>query len=81
MKQVMLNLSVAENVRMFVNTVSKYSFNMNLRSGRYVVDAKSILGIFSLNLGNPITLEIDDRDALPEQVEALLNEIQPFVVE
>lgn len=74
-------MSVAENVRRFVNTVSKYPFNMNLRSGRYVVDAKSILGIFSLNLGNAIILEIDDRDALPEQVEALLNEIQPFVVE
>ena len=48
---------------------------MDLRSGRYVVDAKSILGIFSLDLSKPVTLEIYD-----DNCDDLLEEIKSFVV-
>ena len=76
MKSVMIRLSLVENVNRFVNIVSRYPFEMDLRAGRHVVDAKSILGIFSLDLSRPITLEIYSDDC-----EQLLTDIQPFVEE
>ena len=76
MKSVMIRLSLVENVNKFVNTASRYPSEMDLRAGRHVVDAKSILGIFSLDLSRPITLDIYADDC-----EKLLGEIKPFVVE
>ena len=76
MKTVMIRLSLVENVNRFVNIVGRYPFDMDLRAGRHVVDAKSILGIFSLDLSRPIALEIYSEDC-----EELLKEIQPFVVQ
>ena len=72
MKSVMIKLSLVENVNQFVNIVTRYPFEMDLRAGRHVVDAKSILGIFSLDLSRPITLEIysDDCDDLLKEIEA-----------
>ena len=75
MKTVMIRLSLVENVNKFVNIVGRYPYEMDLRAGRHVVDAKSILGIFSLDLSRPITLEIYHDDC-----DELLKEIQPFVV-
>ncbi len=74
MKSVQIRLSLVENVNKFVNIVSHYPFEMDLRAGRHVVDAKSILGIFSLDLSRSITLEIYSDDC-----EDLLKEIQPFL--
>ena len=74
MKSVMIRLSLVENVNKFVNIVSHYPYEMDLRAGRHVVDAKSILGIFSLDLSRPISLEIYTDDC-----EDLLKEIQPFM--
>ena len=74
MKSVLVRLSLVENVNKFVNIVSHYPFEMDLRAGRHVVDAKSILGIFSLDLSRPITLEI-----YSENCDDLLKEIQPFL--
>ena len=76
MKSVMIRLSLVENVNKFVNVVSRYPFEMDLRAGRHVVDAKSILGIFSLDLSRPITLDIYSDDC-----DQLLEEIKPFVEE
>lgn len=74
-KTVMIRLSLVENVNQFVNIVSRYPFEMDLRAGRHVVDAKSILGIFSLDLSKPIAMEI-----YSEECDDLLKEIAPFVV-
>ncbi len=74
MKSVMIRLSLVENVNKFVNIVSGFPFEMDLRAGRHVVDAKSILGIFSLDLSRPITLEIYSDDCA-----GLLEEITPFL--
>ena len=52
-----ISLNSINNVKNFVNTVNKYDFDVDLTSGRYVVDAKSIMGIFSLDLSKPIILE------------------------
>ena len=75
MKTATIRLSLVENVNKFVNVVSHYPFDMVLRCGRNVVDAKAILGIFSLDLSRPITLEIYSDDC-----DTLLKEIQPFIV-
>ena len=75
MRSVPIKLSFAEEVKSFVNTVNRYPYEVDLRAGRHVVDAKSILGIFSLDLSRPITLEIYSEDC-----QALLDEIQPFVI-
>ncbi len=74
MKTVQIRLSLVENVNRFVNIVGRYPFEMDLRAGRHVVDAKSILGIFSLDLSRPITLEIYQDDC-----GSLLEEIKPFL--
>ena len=76
MKSVMIRLSLVENVNKFVNVVSRYPFEMDLRAGRHVVDAKSILGIFSLDMSRPITLDIYSDDC-----DGLLEDIRPFMEE
>ena len=62
MKSVSILLNTTESVKKFVNIMSSYDFPTDLRSGRYVVDAKSILGIFSLDLSKPLTVEIYSDD-------------------
>ena len=74
MKSVNIKLSLAENVKSFVNVVNRYPYDVDLRAGRHVVDAKSILGIFSLDWSKPVTMEIYSEDC-----EDLLNEIKPFI--
>ena len=63
MTTVNIRLTTLEDVRRFVNTVTKYDIEIDLCSGRYVVDAKSIMGIFSLDLSKPIALEAHTDDA------------------
>ena len=46
----------------FVNTVSKYEFDMDMRKGRVVVDAKSLLGIMHLGLNNVMELQMYSED-------------------
>ena len=70
MKSVTLNLGTAESVKHFVNVTNKFDYDMDLRSGRHVVDAKSILGIFSLDLSTPVVLEVFS-DNCADLVEAL----------
>ena len=75
MRAVNIKLSLAENVKQFVNIVSRYPYDIDLRVGRHVVDGKSILGIFSLDLSKPITLEVYE-----DKCDDLLEEIKPFVI-
>lgn len=56
-------LSSINDVKDFVNTVSRFDFDVDLVSGRYVVDAKSIMGIFSLDLSKPIKVEVHSDNA------------------
>ncbi|MBQ7399446.1 MAG: HPr family phosphocarrier protein [Clostridia bacterium] len=70
MKTFMIKLSTLEDVRRFVNTVTAFEGEIDLKSGRYTVDAKSIMGIFSLDLLNPVemTIHCDDCDAIVEKL-------------
>lgn len=79
MKTVKIRLSSIQDVRNFVDVVTRHKVEVDLSSGRYVVDAKSIMGIFSLDLLNPITLSVQTDDAVA--VEALLADVKPFIVE
>ena len=58
-----ITLSSIGDVKDFVNIVSKYSCDIDLTSGRYVVDAKSIMGIFSLDLSKPIKVDVHDPES------------------
>lgn len=74
MKTVNILLNSIMDVKSFVNIVSKYDFDIDLTSGRYVVDAKSIMGIFSLDLTQKIKLQ---AEGTPE----FFEEIKPFIVD
>jgi phosphocarrier protein HPr len=75
MVSVNILLNTINDVKNFVNIVAKYDFEVDLTSGRYVIDAKSIMGIFSLDLSKPIKL-----DAKCEKDNKLFEEIKPFIV-
>ena len=75
MKKVTVSLASINDVKSFVNIVSKYDFNVDLISGRYVLDAKSIMGIFSLDLSKPIDVEV-----MTDDCDSFIDEIKPFTV-
>ncbi len=58
-----ISLQAINDVKEFVNIVMSFDFDIDLVSGRYAVDAKSIMGIFSLDLSKPITLNAHTDDA------------------
>ncbi|MCI5794202.1 MAG: HPr family phosphocarrier protein [Ruminococcus sp.] len=68
-------LQAINDVKEFVNIVMKYDFDIDLVSGRYAIDAKSIMGIFSLDLSKPIQLNAHTDDA-----ENLLKDLNKFIV-
>ena len=76
MKSFNLSLNCINDVKDFVNIVSKYDFEIDLTSGRYVVDAKSIMGIFSLDLSKPIKAEVHSDDS-----DKFIEEIKRFIVD
>ena len=75
MKKVTVSLASINDVKSFVNIVSKYDFDVDLISGRYVVDAKSIMGIFSLDLSKPSDVEV-----MTDDCDSFIDEIKPFTV-
>ena len=76
MKTVQISLNSIDKVKAFVNDVTKFNTDFDLVSGRYVIDAKSIMGIFSLDLSKPIDLNIHDDDDINE----ILSILEPYIV-
>ena len=74
MKTVKISLNSIDKVKAFVNEVTKYDAEFDLVSGRYVIDAKSIMGIFSLDLSKPIDLYIHSENNIDE-ILAKLDEV------
>ena len=74
MKTFNIMLKSINDVKDYVNIVNKYDFDVDMTSGRYVVDAKSIMGIFSLDLSKPIKVEVhsDDCDSFCDEVKKLM---------
>ena len=71
-----IKLSTIEDIRKFVDIVTRQDYDIDLSSGRYVVDAKSIMGIFSLDLMNKILLTAHTDD-----VEGLKKELTAYIVD
>ena len=76
MKTVMISLNSIDKVKSFVNDISRFDYDFDLISGRYVIDAKSIMGIFSLDLSKPIELNIHAED----DTAAILETLKPYIV-
>ena len=77
MKTVKISLNSIDKVKSFVNDVTKFDTDFDLVSGRYVIDAKSIMGIFSLDLSKSIDLNIHSED----NVDKILEILKPYITE
>ena len=77
MKTVKISLNSIDKVKAFVNEITKFDSDFDLVSGRYVIDAKSIMGIFSLDLSKPIDLNVHAQD----NSDAVLTVLAPYIVE
>lgn len=75
MKTIKISIKTINDVKQFVNTVGKVDYDVDLISGRYAIDAKSIMGIFSLDLSKDLELNIHSDDCQP-----LLDELNKFIV-
>ncbi len=76
MKSFEILLSSISDIKAFVNIVNKYEFDVDLTSGRYVVDAKSIMGIFSLDLSKPIKVDVHAEN---ESADKFVEEIKAYI--
>ena len=77
MKTVQISLNSINKVKSFVNEITKFDNDFDLVSGRYVIDAKSIMGIFSLDLSKPIDLNIH---ATESDIEGILEILKLYLV-
>ena len=76
MKTVQISLNSIDKVKSFVNEITKYDNDFDLVSGRYVIDAKSIMGIFSLDISKPIDLNIHADGELDD----ILAALEPYII-
>ena len=77
MLQVKISLNSIDKVKSFVNDISGFNAEFDLVSGRYVIDAKSIMGIFSLDISKPIDLNVHTETETDEIMAAL----KPYLAE
>ena len=73
MYKLQVKLDSIDKVKDFVNAISKFNSEFDLVSGRYVIDAKSIMGIFSLDISKPLDLCIHDDSVVDSVKEALAS--------
>ena len=76
MKTVQISLNSIDKVKSFVNDITNVDFYFDLLSVRYVIDAKSIMGIFSLDLSKPIDLNIHAEN----DIDTILAVLKPYIV-
>ena len=76
MKTIQISLNSIDKVKSFVNDITKFDYDFDLVSGKYVIDAKSIMGIFSLDLSRPIDLNIHAE----ENVDEVLETLKPYMI-
>ena len=77
MNTVQISLNSIDKVKSFVNEITKYDYDFDLVSGRYVIDAKSIMGIFSLDLSKPIDLNIHAEN---QDADNIIELLKPYLV-
>lgn len=76
MKSVKISLNSIDKVKSFVNDIARFDAEFDLVSGRYVIDAKSIMGIFSLDISQPITLNIHAEGDDAE----IMKTLEPYII-
>lgn len=76
MQEVKIVLNSIDKVKKFVQTITKFDGEFELVSGRHIVDAKSIMGIFSVDLSNPVVLQIHGEGNAKDEI---LKAIQEFM--
>ena len=76
MKTVQISLNCIDNIKSFVDRIAKFDNDFDLVSGRYVVNARSIMGIFSLDLSKPVNLNIHKE----EQMDEVMTALKPYIV-
>ena len=76
MKTVQISLNSIDKVKSFVNDITKFNNDFDLVSGRYVIDAKSIMGIFSLDLSKPSSLSIHAE----ENIDEIMTVLAPYII-
>ena len=77
MKTIKICVNSIEKVKSFVNDITRFDADFDLVSGRYVIDAKSIMGIFSLDLSKPIELNIHSE----QNADEILEVLAPYIVD
>lgn len=77
MVTVKISLNSIDKVKSFVNDLTKFDSDFDLVSGRYVIDAKSIMGIFSLDLSKPIDLNIHEENNL----DTVMKVLEPYIIQ
>ena len=77
MKTVQISLNSIDKVKSFVNEITKFDNDFDLVSGRYVIDAKSIMGIFSLDLSKPIELNVHAEGNVTDDIRSALD---PYII-
>ena len=78
MKTLKISLNSIDKVKAFVNEISKFDCDFDLVSGRYVIDAKSMMGIFSLDLSKPINLNVH---AEGNNLDEVLKVLAPYIID
>ncbi|MBQ1735039.1 MAG: HPr family phosphocarrier protein [Lachnospiraceae bacterium] len=77
MKKTEILIDSIDKVKAFVNEISKFDCDFDLISGRYVIDAKSIMGIFSLDISKPIVLDIHEENEA--ELDNIMQKIEPYL--
>lgn len=71
-----IKLEKINEVKAFVEMITQFDYQVDIISGRYIMNAKSILGIFSLDLTQPLTLKIH-----ADQCDDLLEALEPYLAD
>ncbi len=79
MQTVQISLNSIDKVKSFVNDITRFDAEFDLVSGRYVIDAKSIMGIFSLDISKPITLNIH-TESNESDIDEIMDALKPYIV-
>ncbi|MBR6258245.1 MAG: HPr family phosphocarrier protein [Lachnospiraceae bacterium] len=77
MKNTQILIDSIDKVKAFVNEIGRFDCDFDLISGRYVIDAKSIMGIFSLDISKPIELDIHVNDE--SEAAEIMKALQPYL--
>ena len=78
MKSIYIKLTTVDDVYTLVKSLLAFDGDVDLVSGRYVVDGRSLLGIFSLDLSKPIELNIHSEDG---NLDEIVEKLKPFIVD